>query len=147
MNKNSSAWVGFLHFIISAAFLFLFIATLPLINLALDNDFFGFFFTTFWQDVRLFFVATFLAVCLTSWFTNHRCMDPKKVLAISTFWFVGLQILILGLLLFGNSTSHYGLTNQDDFFTQIPLSIMMVIEFYILSRILLKNKGASLNPK
>lgn len=138
VSKTSPNWLGFSHFFKSIIFGFISMFVLIIVGLGFP-DLFGFYFATFWQTMRLLFLSTLLGVGLSAFLTNKRQGDPDKILWISMTWFIGSQLIILATLFWGDQTPHYGVTNRDQFYEQIPLSVMMLAEFYFVSKIFLKN--------
>lgn len=133
VSKNSPAWIGFLHFIKSVIFIFVFGVVLQILGLSFD-DLFGFYFATFWQTMRLLAISTFLGVGLAALLTRKNLVEANRVLISSTIWFMGAQLLILATLFWGDPTPHYGITSRDQYYDQLPLSIAMIIEFYFVSK-------------
>ena len=143
VSKDSPRWIGFLHFLKSVVFSFLFaiIVTLLSLVIGLSTGVFlvGFYFSSFQQDVVLFFLSTLLGTWLSARITDTRNQDKKKILKASMYWAVALQMLIW-IRLWGEQVPHYGETGREQLYEQIPLSIMILIEFYIISKIFLKDK-------
>lgn len=140
VNEHSPRWRGFLYCVKSTFFILLFMTVLQVAEAMIL--FSGFDLNIPWQEGVLLFLATLLGVAMSAFLTDVSQLDSGKMLLAATGWFVALHMLLLGLLYLGGDAEHYGVSYREQSFEQLPISIVMVLTFFIISRMIF-NRGAA----
>lgn len=142
VKSDTPTWVSFKH---SIFFVLFFIISLGFLQVAglqlaiLTNytiDIFGFYFSTPVQGFLLLFLSTLSATLISFFFV-------RKNIIISTLVNTTLYLSIYALLLLiisyrGSSESHYGQTNMDTFYSGLLTFSLILLEFFVISFLLLK---------
>ena len=124
IDNNSPAFLGFSHFIRSTLIFFVvgpvvFMFIFKLLNIS----------SLFWFELIIYCISLFIGIFLSSLFIDKTSININKIIFISTFWFA---ILFFIFLLSNDSTIGF---NQE---TLLP--VIMIAEFYLVSKILLRKK-------
>lgn len=140
--KDSPAWVGFRYALLAMVsievFSFVLSITWP--------DIFGFYFSTVRQDIMRTVAGTLLGTLFSAGAAFRiikKAQNHQGILKASVLWFVIFQIAFLFLAFISSSGIHYGKTATDNLLETLPLSILMVIGFYLLSWLFIKKRTES----
>lgn len=140
VDKNSPAWVGFQHALLAMVSMWIFSSTLSITWM----DFFGFYFSTVLQSIRLTIAGTLLGTLFSAvvlFRILKKAENPHGILKASVTWLIIFHIsLLLIFFIMSGSGTHYGKTATDNLLETLPLSIIMIIGFSLLSWLFLKKK-------
>jgi hypothetical protein len=139
-SPQSIGWIGFLHCIrslIIATVTGIIIFLLILMEVDFLASLFGFFFATTAQTVffEVFILAVGTILSLTLSRNSSDTRDNRRAVArVSSFWLFGFLSIIFLFLFFGDQTPHYGVTAREESYVHACTSIILLLEFYFITR-------------
>lgn len=105
---------------------------------------FGFYFPSLLQKViSIGFTSFISAAVATIFFQKHiqsTGADVAKVVKTGTIWFLLVNVAFWAVLFFGDQTPHYGVTGREELVTEVPLSLLSILIFYVVASFILKRK-------
>jgi glutamine amidotransferase PdxT len=147
---NSESRFGFRLFLTTAGLMILSTITITLLSVSgieLTDKLFGFYFPSLAQKVTVIVFTTFISAAVAAVFMRKHILaavaDVSKVIKTSTIWFSLVNVAFWAVLFFGDQTPHYGVTGREELVTEVPLSILSIVIFYVVASFLLKRKVAN----
>lgn len=144
INKNSPMWIGFQHALLTMLSIWIFLAVLSITW----PDFFGFYFSTVRQEFMIVIVSTLLGTLFSAvvlFWISKKAENPQGILKASVVWFIIFQISLLFITFISSPGIHYGKTAVDNLLETLPPTIIMIIEFSLLSGLFLRRKINGVN--
>lgn len=140
--------LGFKHIVLSLLFMLMtqaIIVSLIFSDFPLVSDIFGFYFSTFTQELTNIIVITTIGTSLSSWIIGRQIanqrLNPNLVLQKSLKWSVLFNLSYWLLLYLADQTPHYGVTPREELYTSIiPLSVISILIFAFITNIFFKKK-------
>ncbi|MDP2655829.1 MAG: hypothetical protein Q8P17_04945 [bacterium] len=138
--ENSPMWIGFQHALLAGVSIFIFSFALSITWM----DVFGFYFSTVRQDILLTVSGTLLGTLFSAvilFRISKKAENPQGILKASVLWFTIFHVALLFIFFVSSgSGTHYGKTATDNLLETLPLTLIMIVGFSLLSWLFLKKR-------